>query len=287
MMCHLIHIGYPKTGSTFLQHWFDGHPQIGYRKGGFAGFTDIWQLAASAAEHEGDVRCRVTSSETLATPMATRRAVADAGVLQSLAISERRACDLLGTVFPGSSVLIVTRGFRSMILSSYSQYVRTGGHRTLASLVSDAASEQVWHYDRLIRLYRERFGAGRVIVLPFELLRDDTARFLQTLEARLDLDPAPFAPMRVNEALSPFELAWYPRLATIAQRISPRLSSTLQRLSFTNRLRRPIGLLQRLRPLQPIDAALIDDAILAPYRGCATALRDLPAYAPYAAEYLI
>ena len=37
------------------------------------------------------------------------------------------ACDALGALFPTAHVLLVTRGFRSLILSSYSQYARTGG----------------------------------------------------------------------------------------------------------------------------------------------------------------
>jgi hypothetical protein len=36
---HLIHIGYPKAGSTFLQESFASHPELAYRKGAIAGFA--------------------------------------------------------------------------------------------------------------------------------------------------------------------------------------------------------------------------------------------------------
>lgn len=283
---HLIHIGYPKTGSTLLQHWFAAHPQIAYRKGGLGGFETVWQIAQEAAGPRRAVLWRVTSSETLAVPMPARPSTATDRA-QELADAERRSCDLLADLFPGSSVLIVTRGFRSMILSSYSQYVRTGGEGSLQALMDDAREARAWDYDRLIRLYRGAFGTDRTIVLPYEALRDDPARFLRMVEGRLGLDPGPVPQHRVNESLSPVELAWYPRLAAAARRVSPRAAAGLARLSFANRLRGPIRLLQAVRPLPAVGAALNPDSILQPYRGRADSLRDLPEYAPYAAEYLI
>ncbi|HFC11873.1 MAG TPA: hypothetical protein ENJ56_03440, partial [Anaerolineae bacterium] len=40
----LIHIGYPKAGSTYLQNWFEQHPAFQFSHGGILGFDDIWQL---------------------------------------------------------------------------------------------------------------------------------------------------------------------------------------------------------------------------------------------------
>ena len=42
---HLIHIGFPKAASTFLQHWFDRHPEIAYRPGGLAGMHTVYDLS--------------------------------------------------------------------------------------------------------------------------------------------------------------------------------------------------------------------------------------------------
>ena len=41
---HLIHIGYPKAGSTLLRQWFEAHPQILYASGGLAGFDSVIDL---------------------------------------------------------------------------------------------------------------------------------------------------------------------------------------------------------------------------------------------------
>ncbi|MGH2941655.1 MAG: hypothetical protein ACRDLN_02605 [Solirubrobacteraceae bacterium] len=39
---HLIHIGVPEAGSTFLQRWFATPPKLGYVEGGPAGFATVY-----------------------------------------------------------------------------------------------------------------------------------------------------------------------------------------------------------------------------------------------------
>src|SRR5690348_9051548 len=67
---HLIHIGYPKTGSNFLRAWFAAHPQLAYADGGLAGYRDVYEIARQAAKPDPGVLYRVTSCEGLATPHA-------------------------------------------------------------------------------------------------------------------------------------------------------------------------------------------------------------------------
>lgn len=297
---HLIHVGYAKAGSTFLQQWFETHPQLLYSPGGIAGFYDVYALARSGALPDGDERYRVTSYEGLSAPRA------DAGDhmvdyrpdQQDPAIRQTRVCELLRALFPNAVVLIVTRGFRSMILSSYSQYVRSGGDMDLPTLVATVLEHrdprlnalltvEHWNYDRLVGQYRAAFGADGVVVMPYELLRDDPVAFTRALEGRLGLDPGPVERERVNVSLSGEELAWYPRLARIARKVpSGRAYRLYVGAAFTNRLRLPIRVLQRLRPAAPVNASVIPDEVLEPFRGLADSLRDDPLYAPYAADYL-
>ena len=37
----LLHIGYSKAGSSFLQKWFKEHPQLRYAPRGLAGFDTV------------------------------------------------------------------------------------------------------------------------------------------------------------------------------------------------------------------------------------------------------
>lgn len=298
MTGHLIHIGYPKTGSTFLQHWFAGHPQLAFSDGAIAGFRDVYAIARESVRPRAEVLYRVTSCEGLTAPHANvGEAVVDYVRERhvDMASSQAIVCTQLADLFPNARVLIVTRGFRAMILSSYSQYVRSGGDADLAELVRSgaAAYERLrevdpWNYDALLDLYTRAFGDEHVIVMPYELLRDDVEGFTRALEMRLGLAHFAMKPERVNASLSPAEMYWYPRLTRVAHAlpIGSRLRRLYHRGAFANRFRLPIKVLQRVRPGQPVTADVIPVDVVNAYRGKAERLRANPLYAAYAADYL-
>ena len=72
-------------------------------------------------------------------------------------------------------------------------------------MIAEAQAHRPWHYDVLIGDYRAAFGSDKVILLPYELLRQDPARFAGEIERRLGLDPGPILEDRANRALSPVE----------------------------------------------------------------------------------
>jgi hypothetical protein len=67
MSVHLIHVGFPKTGSTYLQHWFANHPQIEFRTGQLAGCDSVHDLVEqiSSPRPRG---VRVTSCQNFSMP---------------------------------------------------------------------------------------------------------------------------------------------------------------------------------------------------------------------------
>jgi hypothetical protein len=295
MTGHLIHIGYAKAGSTYLQRWFEAHPGLAYSTRGLGGYRSVYAIAAEAAGGRLDGRWRVTSCEDLSAPQAdVGQLVIDyeEAMRGSWANRQDAARPLLAGLFPDAHILIVTRGFRSMILSSYSQYVRSGGSEDFESLTAGTRDNHPWDYDRLIEGYRAVFGAERVIVLPFELLRDDPASFTATLESRLGLAPFPPKGDRANPSLSPLELRWYPKLSRRLERLPVGLATRrrLQARYFAavdkGRLAWLARLLQRLRPAPPFASGLVDDDFLEGMRGCGEGLARVPLYRPYAADYL-
>ena len=184
-----------------------------------------------------------------------------------------------------------------MILSAYSQYVRTGGEdgfEQFAGLTSEggATRQDAWGYDYLVGLYREAFP-GRVITLPYELLRDSAAGFTRELEQRLGISHQDQLPTRQNPSLSPVELAWYPRLTRavralpIGGRLRRRVEARYLRLAMSNRLAAPIALMQRLRPAEPVTDAMLSDAMVGAWLGRSEPFRGDPLYAPYAEDYLL
>lgn len=300
MTGHLIHIGYPKTGSNFLRRWFAAHPEFSYRDGGIGGFAGVLDIARQGEAAPAHPAFRVTSSEGLATPHADIGADPsdpDRGHRRATPAAQAAVCATLAAIFPNAHILIVTRGFRSMILSAYSQYVRTGGEAALDRFIAPkegdlAAREDVWSYGQLVGLYRAAF-ADRVITLPYELLRDDPARFIREIEGRLGIDPHDFLPERRNASLTPVELAWYPRLTRrvralpVGRRLRRRIERAYLRLALANRLRRPIAICQRVRPLRPVTGELLSEEAVGAWRGLAEPFRGDPLYAPYAGDYLL
>lgn len=296
MTRHLLHIGYPKAGSTYLQRWFDAHPQLAYREGGIAGFRDVYAIARDGAAGGDEPLYRVTSTEGLSVP------TLDAGQIAvdyhqrrgtDIAAAQLKVCRTLAELFPRAVVLIVTRGFRSMVLSTYSQFVRSGGFVDLPDLVALARGPELervgpWDYDRLIAAYVGAFGAENVVVMPYEMLRDDAAAFTRLLSEKLGIQPFDGRIARVNESLSAAEMYWYPRVArlVLATRVQ-RLYRLYVRASFTNRLRRPIRLLEKLRPRRAVTDAMIPDDVIEQFRGRAETLRANPLYARYQREYLL
>lgn len=289
MTGHLLHVGYPKTGSNFLRRWFRDHPQLAYVERGIAGYSDVYEIAREAVAPRTDVRYRVTSSESFTAPHRdTGRDQQSQDDPLDPAVGQENACALLASLFPGAHVLIVTRGFRSMIFSSFSQNVRSGSGVPLEEFIRQPLIERPWDYDRVIGMYRSAFGVEKVLVMPYELLRDDADRFVRTLEESLGLTHCAAASGRLNPALSSAEMYWYPRLTRMVQRlpIGSRLKHAYLRGIFRNRFRPAIALLQRVRPGIAVTANAIPDEAVNAYRGKADSLRGNRIYAPYANDYL-
>ncbi|HEX9985821.1 MAG TPA: hypothetical protein VGF69_21355 [Thermoanaerobaculia bacterium] len=295
MTGHLIHIGYPKTGSNFLRRWFRGHPRLAYADGGIAGFHNVYDIVKAGAGLPSGALYRVTSAEGLATPQPTfGDRISEYERPRPVRMDEAQAavCRMLAGLFPTASVLIVTRGFRAAVLSMYSEFARNGGNLEFAPFCAHLETvmpsrEDGWDYCYLIGLYTAAFGASNVIVMPYELLRDDPDAFTNTLADRLGVEHFAAPRERVNTSLSPEELYWYPRITRIVKKAAPRrLFHSYALAAFKNRLRIPIRVLQRLRPGAPVTAAAVPERLAEAFRGRADCLRDHPLYQAYAPDYL-
>ena len=294
MTGHLIHIGYPKTGSNYLRAWFRRHPQLEYSDGGIAGFQNVYQMAKRGALPASGVRYHVTSAEHLSVPtpnagdpVHTYERHRWTGIPQA----QSATCELLAGLFGSARVLCVTRGFRSMVVSSYSQFVRAGGTAGFPEFCDSIRADLVWNYDRVLELYRRAFSPAQVRFMPYELLRDDPAGFTRALEAWLGLDRCEAPADRINTAVAPEALMWYPRItravqgAPIGGRLRKRLFRWHVGQTMAGRYRRPLHIAHRLFPAPPISASSVPDSCLEAFRGTADSLRHEPLYAPYADDY--
>ena len=304
MAQHLIHIGYPKAGSTFLQVWFERHPDLHYKPGALGGFHNVYEMARPL---NASYKYYVTSCEALSTPSKYAGMIRlDFGGAEPeeqkapLRARQANVCALLKSLYPNSRILITTRGFKGMLVSGYSQFVKVGGREHPAEMCRkyierlEAGYEHHHDIDQLIAMYADAFGEENLIVLPYELLRDDQNKFLAVLEERLGLEHVEIKLGRVNPSLSPEELYWYPLLSRAVAAGASRLGARGYRRVYgwyvrgtlENRFHRLVKALAWARPGKKISREDFPDDILNYLEGKATRLKTNHLYAPYAAEYL-
>lgn len=193
----LIHIGYHKTGTKWLQSRVFPSPDMG-----FSMPIRLRQIVLNqvALAHELDydpvaVAPRVDRALRNGylpgtVPVLSHERLSGhphSGGYDAATIAER-----LAALFGDARVLIVIREQRGALLSAYKQYVMEGGTASLRKyLVPPRAGSarrplfdpQHFAYDRLIGRYRDLFGPDRVLVLPFEDLAGDPDGFCARIRA--------------------------------------------------------------------------------------------------------
>jgi hypothetical protein len=302
MQRHLVHVGYPKAGSTTLQAWFESRPEFVFADDAIGGVTSAEGIAHQVAATDTAPRWVVTSAERLILP--TVESPGPMAPTEPIAARRRRVCARLRAMFGDATILIVTRGFRGIIASGYSQTLRWGPALSVEEFLSlyqespefaGTRAADGLDYDAALRLYADTFGAENLVVLPYELLRDDPGAFLARLEQRLGLESrSEQAPWR-NRSLSGAELYWYLRFSRGVERATARLGrpgTTLRRTYYqrairAGRLKRPADVLSRVLRTPTVNPAdQIPQQVVESCRGLASSLATNPDYAPYAAEYL-
>jgi len=192
----LIHIGYHKTGTNWLQRRFFADPATGYR----------W-LGKRPGSHP--VRRFVRDRPFAFDPQAVRAALqpmideAETAGLQPVISFERlsgstlsgghdsvRIADRLHRAYPEARILVAVREQRSLVVSTYKGYVQQGGAAPLARFLEPPRSGSVrvpWfdarylEYDRLIAYYRSLFGTEQVLALAFDQFVEDGRAYVERI----------------------------------------------------------------------------------------------------------
>lgn len=220
MARYLIHIGYHKTGTTWLQrHYFSRRD---------AGFAFMREKDGAVPEGIGG---RTPGRFLLEQPLfhydpAASRAALDAffakdiaGGLQPVISSEElsgnpisggwKSKELawrLAAAFPDARILIVVREQVSMIRACYMQYLRAGGGMSLRDFMVGPQDYNAplpdlyyYRYDHLVAHYRDLFGAQNVLCLPYELFLRDGAGYIERIRAFAGASPVADLPLDQRE----------------------------------------------------------------------------------------
>jgi hypothetical protein len=291
---HLIHIGFPKCASTYLQRWFASHPDIHFADNAFGGFADAEGLADYASQVDTS-RLFVTSAERLLVPILAPLGdyTIDKAINDQALQAQARVCNLLASLAPGASILIVLRGYAELFHSLFSEYLKLGGREKFSSFVEAMKlrnpEASYFNYDRVIKMYEQSAGTDRVLVLPYELLRDNPEKFLRTIEDRFGLGRHRPDLGKINPRLSSFEMDRLPRIAQLIAKLpAAALRGTVQD-TYVRWVRS--GIVNRFVPRRwwkesvwaAHDPFEID---LSALRGTAASLLDYPDFDAYQAEYL-
>ena len=193
MTAPLIHIGYHKTGTSWLQRELFPRADLGYRPVSISvadtDFVHVNDLDFDPARYRADYAPVLAAAAAGGgVPVISHERLS--GNPHSGGYDSMRLAQRLHDVFPDARVMLVIREQRAMILSSYAQYVRVGGGCTLDDYLfpANATRQPMFSFDhfkyhRLIECYRRLFGADRVLVLPFEQLRADPRGFVRAVAA--------------------------------------------------------------------------------------------------------
>lgn len=189
----LIHIGYHKTATSWLQkNIFVDHPQIimpfSYMEivenivfpNSLDFLADETQkfFSLGMPESENTDKFSVLSAERLC------------GNPHSGGYDSKEIADRISTIFPTAKILIVVRNQVDMIASTYKQYIMADGVATIEEYLEGANPERYpsfnykhFSYDRLVKYYISLFGSENVQVMFFEDFCTDPKTFSNNLLA--------------------------------------------------------------------------------------------------------
>ncbi len=209
----LIHIGFHKTATTWLQEKLFAAPGTGftvvapdrkdclyfgwelicgrgweaYRQGRLeTPFEfDAKRVRAHLDELVAGIEgCSVVSNEDLS------------GHIWSGGVAKKEIADRIFAVAPDAKILITIREQQALIQSSYDHFLWCGGLASIDNYLSTYNEFQVplfnrvhLRYDQTVAYYQRLFGPRRVLVLAYEDFRDRPVRFLRQLTDFAGLPP--------------------------------------------------------------------------------------------------
>jgi hypothetical protein len=189
----LIHVGYHKTATTWLQRKVFANDSSGFDWVLGRNWEARRYLVAptSLCFDETEARRRFSVALERAHDRGRIPVISDerlSGNPHSGGYDSKENAQRLARTFPEARILIVIRRQRDAIYSTYDQYVEAGGACSIGDYLSHRTRYAVpsfrlehFEYHRLVSTYLELFGRERVLVLPYEQLKAQPMVFLRRI----------------------------------------------------------------------------------------------------------
>lgn len=191
----LIHIGYHKTGSSWLQRYLFPEKEQGFETpflredeiGELLIYPNALDFSECVCREAFYSKIKGSLQKGLVPVLSYERLSGNphSGGYDSCEIADR-----LHRVFPQAKILMVIREQSGMILSTYKQYIVEGGSCSLLRYLYPTSqgkgriplfSFNHFKYHRLVSYYMSLFGEKKVLVLPYELFTRSPMEFLMKL----------------------------------------------------------------------------------------------------------
>ncbi len=256
----LVHIGYHKTGTTWLQKNVFNDEDLGLSLVAGPLPVRFWFIAINAFDFDPSrVRTRFRRSmeeagERGLVPVFSHERLS--GSPYAGGHDSKASADRLAATFPDARILVTIREQKSMILSVYKQYLRWGGAASFYQFLNAASGEgrlPVFRYDffeyhRLIGYYKSLFGVENVLAQPYELLRARPADFLGRITGFLGLPDSEPPSSRANISPSALSLALKRRANRFLVRDALNPAPLLERPEINKTLHRACRRFDELAP---------------------------------------
>lgn len=201
----LIHLGYHKTGTSYLQRVIFNDTDSGYclpvnRHELRNVFVSTGSFEFDAEEIREQFQSQVGQTPDNLVPVLSHEQLSGQPYgggyglrKREREVSRREIADRLYSCFPEAKILIVIREQKEMIRSIY-KFLVCGWQGRLSARIEQFLDQSplqdgysplfkldYLEYHQLIRYYQELFGKSSVLVLPYELFRDDPLHFINQI----------------------------------------------------------------------------------------------------------
>ncbi len=195
----LIHIGFYKAASTWLQKRYFCE-QFGYQRVMDSLRLQVHYLDPKEPEYQASAsRARLAAQMEPIIQRGLCPVISSEGLCGDLlrgGHNQQHNARRLREITEGEPrILLVVREQRQLLRSAYKTLVYFGESRNISRLLQplSASESPRFHpgflcFDRLVELYQDLFSAPAVLVLPYEMFRDNPRAFLRRIREHVGLE---------------------------------------------------------------------------------------------------